>query len=219
MLGKDFIKNEYQLKKTELEQVEESIMIDILTEKLRPGSRLIEQKLCDKYNLSRTPIRQVLSKISTKGLIRLEQNKGAIVIGLSDQNIDDILYMRTLLQPQAVKWAIERITKEEMAMLEETFLFMEFYTRTDDIVRMNRINHGFDCIIYDACKNKELERTLLDYDFYIQHKNAHVLYPMNYLPAVLEEHRAIYNAFTNHKPDLGYEAAQVHAYKSMLRRK
>ena len=219
MLDINYIKNEYELPKTQLEKVEEEIIIDILTGKMHSGQRIVEQDLCQRFGLSRTPIRQVLNKIATQGLIRLEQNRGAIVNGLTSRDIDDMLQMRFLLEPQAVKWAIERITKEEMSLLEETFAFMEFYTRTDDFNKMVRINHGFDSIIYDACGNKELERTLQRYAFYIGYANSYILYPLNYLPTVLEEHRAIYNAFVVHDPEAGYEAAQVHAYKSMLRGK
>ena len=75
--------------------------------------------------------------------------------------------MKSLLYPQCVKWAIERITTEEMAMLEETFDFMEFYTATEDFEKMKKINHGFEAIIYNVSHNGELEKTLLRYDFFI----------------------------------------------------
>lgn len=63
--------------------------------------------------------------------------------------------MKALLYPQCVRWAIERITPEEFSMLEETFAFMEFYTATDDMEKMQKINRGFEAIIYNACHNRE----------------------------------------------------------------
>ena len=194
MLDLDFLNNDYQDKRPASEIVAESIAIDILTGVLRPGQRIIEHTLCDKY-------------------------RGAFVTGVTERDIDDFFYMKSLLYPQCVKWAIERITTEEMAMLEETFDFMEFYTATEDFEKMKKINHGFEAIIYNASHNAELEKTLLRYDFFIRYANINIKYPLNYLPAVLEEHRAIFMAFKDKKPDAGYEAAQIHAYKSMLRRK
>ena len=53
----------------------------------------------------------------------------------------------------------------EFSMLEETFAFMEFYTATDDMEKMQKINRGFEAIIYNACHNREMESLLLRYDF------------------------------------------------------
>ncbi len=219
MLSLDFLNNDYEDTKSPAQKVEEAIAIDILTGNLRPGQRIVEQNLCDKYGMSRTPIREILNKISSGGLIKLIPNRGAFVVGITERDVDDFFYMKSLLYPQCVKWAIERITDDEYAMLEETFAFMEFYTAAEDLDKMLKINRGFEAIIYNACHNAEMESTLLKYDFLIRYANLDIKYPLNYLPTVLEEHRAIFDAFRAKKPEQGAEAAQIHAYKSMLRRK
>lgn len=219
MLSIDFLSNDYEDNKSPAKKVEEYIAIDILTGVLRPGQRIIEQELCEKFGMSRTPIREILSRLAAGGLIELIPNRGAFVAGITERDVDDIFYMKSLLYPQCVKWAIERITEEEFAMLDETFSFMEFYTATEDLEKMQKINRGFEAIIYDACHNKEMEATLLKYDFIIRYANLDIKYPLNYLSTVLEEHRAIFEAFRARKPEQGAEAAQIHAYKSMMRRK
>ena len=63
------------------------------------------------------------------------------MIGMSEQDYEDMFEMRKIYEIQAVKWAIERITEEEMDRLEETFYeFMEFYTLRKDIDKMLTIN-------------------------------------------------------------------------------
>lgn len=219
MLSLDFLNNDYEDTKSPAQKAEEAIAIDILTGTLRPGQRIAEHTLCDKYDMSRTPVREILNKLAAAGLVKLIPNRGAFVVGITERDVEDFFYMKSLLYPQCVKWAIERITDEEFASLEETFSFMEFYTATEDLEKMQKINHGFEAIIYNASHNSELERTLLRYDFLIRYANLDIKYPLNYLPTVLEEHRAIFDAFRERKPDMGAEAAQIHAYKSMLRRK
>lgn len=219
MLSLDFLSNDYEDNKSPAKKAEEYIAIDILTGVLRPGQRIIEQKLCEKFGMSRTPVREILSRLAAGGLVELIPNRGAFVRGITQRDVDDILYMKSLLYPQCVKWAIERITDEEYAMLEETFAFMEFYTATEDFEKMQKINRGFDAIIYNASHNAEMEAALLKYDFIMRYANLEVQYPLNYLTSVLEEHRAIFHAFRDRKPEAGAEAAQVHVYKSMLRRK
>ena len=90
---------------------------------------------------------------------------------------------------------------------------------SNDLDKILRINEGFDTIIYNSAHNKELETRLNRYNFLIKHANAEVKYPLNYLPTVLEEHRAIFEAFKSKNPDAGAEATEIHMYKSMLRRK
>ena len=219
MLTLDFLSNDYKEKKTQAQIVEENIEIDIITGKIPSGNRINERELCETYNMSRTPIREILRHIEGNGLIKSIPNRGVFAVGLNSQSIDDLYYLKTILEVQCVRWAIERIEDYQMELLEETFDFMQFYTISNDLEKILRINEGFDSIIYNAAHNKELESRLLRYNFLIKYANADVKYPLNYLPTVLEEHRAIFNAFIAKDPDAGAEAAEIHLYKSMLRRK
>ncbi len=219
MLTLDFLSNDYKEKKTQAQIVEENIEIDIITGKIPSGKRINERELCETYNMSRTPIREILRRIEGNGLIKSIPNRGVFAVGLNSQSIDDLYYLKTILEVQCVRWAIERIEDYQMELLEETFDFMQFYTISNDLEKILRINEGFDSIIYNAAHNKELESRLLRYNFLIKYANADVKYPLNYLPTVLEEHRAIFNAFIAKDPDAGAEAAEIHLYKSMLRRK
>ena len=169
--------------------------------------------------MSRTPIREILRRIEGSGLARSVPNRGVFAVGLTSTDIDDYFYLKSILEVQCTRWAIERIDKELMELLEETFDFMQFYTMSNDLPKILRINDGFDAIIYNASQNKEIEKRLARYSFILKHATADVTYPLNYLPTVLEEHRAIFEAFKAKDPDAGAEAAQIHMYKTMLRRK
>ena len=116
---------------------------DILTGKLKPNQKLTEQKICKEYNVSRTPVREALRQLEMDGLIENIPNRGAFVIGFTNQDIADIYDLRRAYEILAVKWAIERITEEEFNELEETFEFMEFYTMKNDINKMLNINTAF----------------------------------------------------------------------------
>lgn len=219
MLKLDFLSNDYKEKKTTAQLVEEAIEIDIITGRIPPGKRINEQDICKRFNMSRTPVREILRRIEGNGLAKSIPNRGVFAVGITQQDLDDIFYLKMLLEVQCVKWAIERIDEEQMELLGETFDFMQFYTMSDDLDKILRINEGFDSIIYNAAHNKELEKRLNRYNFLINNANAEVKYPLNYLSTVLEEHRAIYDAFVNKDPNAGAEATEIHLFKTMLRRK
>ena len=168
---------------------------DILTGKLKAGQKLTEQELCREYEVSRTPVREALRQLETDGLVENILNRGAFVIGMSEQDYEDMFEMRKIYEIQAVKWAIERITEEEMDRLEETFEFMEFYTLRKDIDKMLTINTGFHQVIYEASHNRMLRKLLSSYQSFLKYKGAEAVYEDDYLQTVLEEHRDIFKAF------------------------
>ena len=191
---------------------------DILTGQMRPGEKIIEQRVCERDGASRTPVREALRQLELDGLVEYILNRGYFVIGMSEQNFEDMFDLRKAYEMQAVKWAIERITEEEMENLEETFEFMEFYTMRNDIEKMQVINAGFHQIIYEACKNRMLQKLLTAFQTYLKYKSPEVDYQENYLSTVLEEHRAIFKAFMDKDPREGGRAMEIHVNRAKERR-
>lgn len=192
---------------------------DILQGKMRASEKLTEQSICDKYKVSRTPVREALRQLEMEGLIETIPNRGAFVIGFSEQDMADMYELRKVYEIQAVKWAIERITDEEMEDLEETFEFMEFYTQKNDIHKMLNINTGFHQLIYTASHNRMLQHVLSSYQIYIKYSRKSDTFPDNYLAEVLEEHREIFLAFQKRDVEAGIQAMAKHMNTSMSRMK
>ena len=144
MLKLDFLSNDYKEKKTPAQIAEEAIEIDIITGKIPAGKRINEQDICKRFNMSRTPVREILRRIEGNGLAKSIPNRGVFAVGLSQQDLDDFFYLKTILEVQCVRWAIERITEDQLELLGETFDFMQFYTMSNDLDKMLRINEGFD---------------------------------------------------------------------------
>lgn len=201
----------------------ESIFIElrsaILRGKLRPGEKLSEQQVCDKFGLSRTPVREAFRQLEVEGLIETIPNRGAFVVGLSKRDIEDLYEMRKAYEILAVKWAIERITKEEMEKLEEAYEFMEFYTMKKEADKMLNINMQFHNLIYKASHNRMLEHTLSTYQFYLKETESNSAYLDGYLEEVLKEHKQIYNAFVEKDTEKGMAAAAMHLDNAKARAK
>ena len=191
---------------------------DILTGKLKNGQKLTEQVICEEYNVSRTPVREALRQLESEGLVENILNRGCFVVGLSLQDFEDMFELRKIYEIQAVKWAIERITEEEMDALDETFEFMEFYTLRNDIDKMLTINEGFHQIIYEASHNRMLQQFCSSYQTYMKYLRKDEEYPDDYLTTVLEEHRQIFQAFIERDVDAGAEAMERHISNSKGRR-
>ena len=193
------------------------LQTDILTGKIRSGEKLTEQRICEQYSVSRTPVREALRQLETDGLIESIPNRGAYVIGFSSQDIEDMYQLRKIYEIQAVRWAIERITDEELDQLEETFEFMEFYTMKGDKEKMLNINTHFHQLIYSASHNRMLQHLLASYQIYIKHIRTSSRSDKEYLKLVLEEHRAIFEAIKARDVRAAALAMEIHMDHSKAR--
>jgi len=183
---------------------------DILAGRLADRQKLTEQAICEQYEVSRTPVREALAKLEAEGLVENVPNRGAFVHSMTKQDWIDDLTLRKLYEVQAVTWAIERISDEEMEALEETFEFMEFYTMKNDIEKMLNINRDFHRIIYGASHNRTLSGFLTSHQPYFKHAAGTSEENHRYLDELLEEHRAIYEAFRDKDKERAIEAMTNH---------
>ncbi|MGI6257744.1 MAG: GntR family transcriptional regulator [Anaerovoracaceae bacterium] len=190
---------------------------DILSGRLRKNQKLTEQSICDNYQVSRTPVREALVQLEMEGLVESIPNRGSFVVGLSQQDMLDILTLRKIYEVQATSWAIERITEDELDQLEENFEFMEFYTMKEDVDKMLNINQNFHQMIYTASHNRMLMQMLSSYQVYLQYARKKAPREENYLTTVLDEHRKIFEAFKEKDPQAGAAAMAAHMDHSARR--
>ena len=149
------------------ESLYNDLRTDILSGQYIKGSRLTEQSICERYKVSRTPVREALSRLQSEGLVVLEKNRGALISGFTSADLDDLLELKQTAEMVAIRRAISSITKQDMQDLDELFEFMEFYTSKNDISRMITINSAFHKMIYHSTHNVFLERQLNQYQLYI----------------------------------------------------
>lgn len=191
---------------------------DILSGDLPDKSKLTEQAVCKRYNVSRTPVREALRQLEADGLIENIPNRGAYVTGLSKRDISDLFDLRALFEVQAVEWAIKRMGSEDIDSLAEVMEFMEFYTLKEDAAKVLSFNSRFHSLIYEGTGNRKLQRSLEVYQTYLKYSAPHRSYTESDLKTILEEHRAIYEAFESRNAAAGRKAMEYHMEQSKLRR-
>ena len=196
----------------------EELQKDILSGSIPDGSKLTENAVCKEYNVSRTPVREAFRQLEADGLIRSIPNRGAFVTGLTKRDISDLFDLRILFEVQAVEWAIKRMSSEDIDRLAESLEFMEFYTLKEDVEKVLSFNSQFHNIICEGTGNRMIQRTLAIYHTYLKYSAPHKTYTEDSLKAILEEHKAIYEAFETKNVAAGRKAMEYHMEQSKLRR-
>ncbi len=167
---------------------------DILNGRYEPGESLTELKLSEELGVSRTPVREALRQLELEGLVQSIPNKGAIVKGVSAQDIQDIYTIRMLIEGLAARWATEKITPRELEELKEAVELEEFYTLKNDNVHLLQFDTRFHDIIFKASKSKPLMHTLSTFHHYVQKARRISMSSPERALEVLEEHKAILQA-------------------------
>ena len=133
---------------------------EILSGALKKGDTLAEISLSRRLGVSRTPIRGAVHRLAEEGLIEIIPNKGAVVIGVNDEDLVNIYKIRMRLEGLASREAAERISDGDKARLTELVDLSEFYLAKNDLERLKELDSEFHNIIYRASGNRLLEKTL-----------------------------------------------------------
>lgn len=182
----------------------------ILTGAYKPGDSLIELRLSKELGVSRTPIREAIRQLELEGLVQAIPNKGAVVKGVTEQDVEDIFTIRTRIEGLAARWAAEKITDEEIKELKEALELEEFYTAKNDVAHLMEFDSRFHDIIFRASKSGPLMHMLSTFHHYIQNAR-NISFETPGRPAkVFEEHRAIFEAIRNKDADTAEELTIRH---------
>lgn len=96
-----------------------SVRAWIVEGRLRPGERLIEQRIAAELNLSRTPVREAVRMLAADGLVVTERNRGAVVRTLGRQDVLDTYELRARLESYACELAAARAVPEDLAAIDD----------------------------------------------------------------------------------------------------
>ena len=120
----------------------------ILAGSLAAGAKLGETELANRLDVSRTPVREALSRLAAEGLVEIVPNRGARVAKWSDHDLEQIFELRLRLEPYAVGLAVPRLTNADLDELQALARRMQSLGKPgraqdlDGIVHLNRQFHG-----------------------------------------------------------------------------
>ncbi|MCX7657708.1 MAG: GntR family transcriptional regulator [Oscillospiraceae bacterium] len=202
----DFRSGTNSLREQVFRELEKAILDGVYS----PGDSLIELKLSSELGVSRTPVREALRQLELEGLVKTIPNKGAIVIGVSEKDMEDIYNIRMVLESLASKWAAENITDEELSELGDVVELQEFYAAKGDAVRVWQLDTKFHEIIFSSSGSKPLKHTLSNFHHYIQRAREMSVKSAGRAESVTKEHRRIYEALKARNGEAAAKLAEEH---------
>src|ERR1700694_1369842 len=90
--------------------VADAVRIAILRGQLAPGQVLRQGELANQFGLSRVPVREALRQLETEGLVVSQPHRGAVVVDLSPEDIEEVFLIRITLETTALRLSVSKMT-------------------------------------------------------------------------------------------------------------
>lgn len=118
------------------QQALESLRNEIITGRYEPGERLIEATISDELGTSRGPVREALRQLESEGLVQLVPYRGAVVLAVSDEEVQEVLIpIRLTLERFSFRKAVDELTDDDFAELAKQVWLMDEAARTGDLMQ------------------------------------------------------------------------------------
>ncbi|MBC7153169.1 MAG: GntR family transcriptional regulator [Rhodobacteraceae bacterium] len=183
----------------------------------RPGDRLVESELAERFGVSRTPIREALQRLETQSML-VRDGRSLIVASLDHNQLAELYVVRTELEGLAARLAARHATDEEIRVLRA--MAGEDRALVGDPQALSRANRRFHKQIHLASHNRYLVQQLD-----LVHRSMALLATTSLAAdgrgqAALVEHDAIVEAIARHDGDAAHQALRdhiSHAFETRLR--
>jgi len=138
------------------DRVYEALLELITTRALQPGQHLVESELAGHLGVSRQPVREALQRLNTEGWVDLRPAQGAFVHEPTEEEADQLLTVRTLLEAEAARLAAAGAGPEGVAALEEVCATGERAVLDDDVDGAVAANAEFHATVMALAGNAVL---------------------------------------------------------------
>ncbi|WP_338695450.1 GntR family transcriptional regulator [Streptomyces sp. Q6] len=188
------------------ERVLGTLRQDIIGGRLRPGDRLVERELADRFGVSRVPVREAIRALLAEGFVTFETPRRAVVRTLTRTDVTELFELREALEVYAAGLAAERATRDDLAHLEELLDLAARATRGDDAETITDINTRFHDRLLAMAGNGLLSTVMQPVDGrlrWMTRRNEE-------WPQQLAEHRELYDAVAAGDPERARAVALAH---------
>jgi DNA-binding GntR family transcriptional regulator len=177
----------------------------ILSDRLRPGQRLVEQKLAAHFGIGQPTLREALRELEAQGFVRKSQKRGTYVTELSAEEYRQTHDVRMTLESLAMERAAPNVTAEALREMEQSLDQLAAAARQPDLNLYHKSDMDFHKVIWkltgNDCLLQTLERITFGlFAFALLGRPSAGMRPD--LLAAIEQHRSILEGLRTRDPEI-----------------
>lgn len=205
-----------------VELAAEDLRNRILAGELRPGDRLVEEKLTARLGISRPPLREALRLLHQEGLVVIAPRRGATVTQLDLRDVHEILTLRSALERLAVELGVPVSDPERLATCRTALERMQRCAEKDDRAELVRCGYDFHHAIVSLPDHQRLIGIYESLHRQLMLCMALNLYEREHyhedLFAHVARHRELFDLIADGDPQVVLDALATHGERSFTDR-
>lgn len=193
------------------EKVYKTLRYDILTGKIPGRTRITESNIARRLNVSRTPVREALQRLTQERLVISLPKAGYIIEDMSDDDIQDLFSARFDIEALITFKATNYITDTELEIMCRNLEKAKTCLKANDLKKMTDLDIEFHSIIYKASRSKTFYRICKNLSDLTMKYRYGLNLSADIWNEAIENHMAIYKALLARDKKLAAKAVNFHA--------
>lgn len=136
---------------------------EILDGTLKPGQRLEQTELANRFGISRMPVRDALRRLEAEGLVAIDARRGAVVCAIDLEEMEEVYEIREVLESLALRLAGPNLTDKDAVALARLEEQIEAASRQGDTALWRQLDASFHHLIFHRCNRPRLLKLINSY--------------------------------------------------------
>jgi len=183
---------------------------------LEPGTKLLENKIAEEMQVSRTPVREAMQKLVAEGFVKTTPNQTMVVTEVSPEDVKEVLQIRGVLEGLAARIAAKKINGQEIDELENVVAQMSLHVARENLSSYCQVDDEFHDLILNICGNKWIIQIRDNLGSFIYRFRIKSLSVSGRLKHSLEEHQAIMESLREHDLAEADRLSQIHMENTVI---
>jgi DNA-binding GntR family transcriptional regulator len=163
----------------------------ILSGDISPSERLIETRLAREIGTSRTPVREALHSLELEKLVKAIPRVGYVVESVSEQDLEQICEIRSVIEALAVRWAVQKSQKKLARDLTKNVAKQEEALSKGDLRGYVELDAQFHEIIARLSRSDRLFELVQTLRRHMLRYRAQVVYAIDTAARSMKGHKQI----------------------------
>ena len=184
------------------EQVFQILVNELKSARFAPGERITEEGLAKRLGVSRTPIREALGQLTKQGILHARVGGGYVVPSPSIDEIRQIIAVRALLEPAAVRLAAQEYGPTELGKISNAIQAESLAAPRTQPGMFAKANEDFRHAIFDGISNRVLSSVIAQFAGHLHFIRGATLSDMDLRREIVSRQKKIRDALAHRDADL-----------------
>ncbi|MCJ7841326.1 GntR family transcriptional regulator [Lederbergia sp. NSJ-179] len=190
--------------------VYETIKKQIINGELEPETKISENEIATKLNVSRTPVREAFLKLAEEGLLGIYPQSGTFVAKIDLELVEEGRFIRENIEKAIVREACGTFDQDQLIELEKNLVMQELCLEKGSTSSLFELDEAFHQLLFEGCNKIYSLKIIREMNSHFDRVRMLSLASNHNWDVILSQHKAIFQYISENEPDLAEEVMAQH---------